>query len=55
MGGKLFKIAGAIAVVGIFFQSYALFFVLIPVILIAAYTVVYSYFEYKKDNEVAAL
>ena len=49
MGGKLFKIAGAIAVVGIFFQSYAVFFVLIPAILVAAYTIVYSYFEFK-DN-----
>lgn len=49
MGGKLFKIAGAIAMVGIFFQSYTVFFVLIPAILVAAYTVVYSYFEYKRE------
>jgi uncharacterized membrane protein len=49
MGGKLFKIAGVIAMVGIFFQSYAVFFVLIPAILVAAYTVVYSYFEYRKE------
>jgi uncharacterized membrane protein len=49
MGGKLFKIAGAIAMAGIFFQSYAVFFVLIPAILVAVYTVVYSYFEYKKE------
>jgi uncharacterized membrane protein len=37
--------------VGIFFQSYAVFFVLIPVILVAAYTVGYSYFEYRKEME----
>ncbi|MGA9348040.1 MAG: SdpI family protein [Anaerolineae bacterium] len=49
MGGKLFKIAGVMAMVGIFFQSYAAFFVLIPVLLVAAYTVVYSYFEYQKE------
>jgi uncharacterized membrane protein len=49
MGGKLFKIAGAIAIVGIFFQSYAVYFVLVPAILVAAYTIVYSYFEYKKE------
>ncbi len=48
-GGKLFKIAGVMAMVGIFFQSYAVFFVLIPVILVAAYTVVYSYLEYQKE------
>jgi len=50
MGGKLFKIAGAIAIVGIFFQSYAVYFVLVPAILVAVYTVVYSYFEYKKEK-----
>jgi uncharacterized membrane protein len=49
MGGKLFKIAGVIVMVGIFFQSYAIFFVLVPVILVAIYTVVYSYFEYRKE------
>ncbi len=50
MGGKLFKIVGVISIVGILFQSYAVYFVLIPGILVAVYTVVYSYFEYKKDN-----
>ena len=49
MGGKLFKIAGAISIVGILFQSYAVYFVLVPALLVAAYTVVYSYFEYKKE------
>ena len=49
IGGKLFKIAGVTAMVGILFQSYAVFFVLIPAILVAAYTIVYSYFEYQKE------
>lgn len=49
VGGKLFKIAGVIAIVGIFFQRYAVYFVLIPALLVTAYTVVYSYFEYKKE------
>ena len=49
VGGKLFKVPGVIAIVGIFFQSYAVYFVLIPALLVAAYTVVYSYFEYKKE------
>lgn len=51
IGGKLFKIAGVVAFVGIFFQNYALFFVLIPVILVAAFTIVYSYFEYQKETK----
>jgi len=50
MAGKLFKTAGVIAIAGIFFQSYAVYFVLVPAILVAAYTVVYSYFEYKKEG-----
>ncbi|RME29645.1 SdpI family protein [Candidatus Parcubacteria bacterium] len=49
IGGKLFKIAGVIAFIGVFFQSYALFFILVPVILVAVYTVIYSYFEYQKE------
>jgi len=49
IGGKLFKIAGAIAFVGIIFQSYALFFILIPIISVAVYTTIYSYFEYQKE------
>ncbi|MBU1603838.1 MAG: DUF1648 domain-containing protein [Planctomycetes bacterium] len=48
IGGKLFKIAGAVALFGIFFQKYALFFILVPVILVAVYTVIYSYLEYQK-------
>ena len=51
VGGRLFKIAGAISIVGVFFRNYAVFFVLIPAILVAVYTVVYSYFEYKKEME----
>jgi len=50
IGGKLFKIAGIIAFIGIFFESYALFFIFIPVILVATYTIIYSYFEYQKER-----
>ena len=49
MAGKLFKTAGVISIVGILFQSQAVYFVVIPALLVAAYTVVYSYFEYKKE------
>jgi len=51
IGGKLFKIAGVIAFVGVFFQSYALFFVLVPVISVALYTILYSYIEYQKETK----
>lgn len=52
IGGKLFKIAGVIAFLGVILPKYALFFVLIPAILTAIYTVVYSYFEYQKEKEI---
>ena len=48
IGGKLFKIAGVIAFIGVFFQRYALFFILVPMISIAIYTIVYSYLEYQR-------
>lgn len=49
IGGKLFKIAAIISLVGLIFQSYAIFFVIIPVITVAVYTIIYSYFEYQKE------
>lgn len=49
IGGKLFKIAGVITLLGIFFQSYAIFLVLAPVIIVAVYTIFYSYFEYQRE------
>ncbi len=49
IGGKLFKIAGVIALLGAFFQSQMIFFILAPVILITIYSTVYSYLEYQKE------
>jgi len=49
IGGKLFKITGVIAFVGVFFQKYALLFILIPVISVTVYTVIYSYVEYQNQ------
>ncbi len=49
VGGKLFKVAGIIALIGVFFRGYAIFFILIPVILVAFFTVIYSYFEYQRE------
>lgn len=49
LGGNLFKIAGIIAIAGVFFGDYALWFVLVPVLAVAVFTVAYSYFEYQKE------
>lgn len=48
LGGKLFKAAGLLCFVGLVLPQYALWFVLLPVVLAAVYLVFYSYFEYKK-------
>ncbi len=49
LGGKLFKISGIIAFLGIIFPSYAILLVLAPVLLFTVYTVLYSYLEYRKE------
>jgi len=49
IGGKLFKVLGLVVIFGIFFQKYVLFFFLVPLLLVAGYLVVYSYFEYQKE------
>lgn len=48
LAGKLFKIAGVIALFGIVFQKYAMWLIFIPVLIAALYPVVYSYFAYQK-------
>ena len=49
VGGKLFKIAGVISCAGVFAGTYALWFVLVPVLAVSVYTVVYSYLEFQKE------
>jgi len=48
LGGKLFRLSGLVAMLGIFFPQHSLLFVLVPVLLAAAYTTLYSYLEYGK-------
>lgn len=49
IGGKLFRIAGLIAVLGVLFQRYVFILIILSVIVVTAYTIVYSYFEYRKE------
>ncbi|MDO8688871.1 MAG: DUF1648 domain-containing protein [Dehalococcoidia bacterium] len=49
VGGKLFKVAGLVAVLGVFFPQHTVFFIIVPVLLVAAYTTVFSYVEYRKE------
>ena len=48
LGGKLFKIAGILAFIGLFFQKFALLLFIVPVLVFSLYLVVYSYLKYKE-------
>jgi uncharacterized membrane protein len=48
-GGKLFKLAGITSFLGALAGSYALWFMLVPVLIVAVYTVVYSYVAYQDE------
>ncbi|MFA5992934.1 MAG: DUF1648 domain-containing protein [Candidatus Pacearchaeota archaeon] len=50
LGGKLFKISGVICFVGIVLPKYAFFLIIIPVIISAIVSFVYSYFVYRSEN-----
>jgi uncharacterized membrane protein len=50
LGGKLFKLAGVVSIIGVLAGRYAFLFILIPVIAVAMFTVVYSYIEFRKEN-----
>jgi uncharacterized membrane protein len=50
LGGRLFQIAGVLAVVGAFLGKYALYLVIVPVISLSIFIVFYSYFVYKKEK-----
>jgi uncharacterized membrane protein len=49
LGGKLFRIAGITAAFGAFFPEFAIYFILVPVIAVAGFSIIYSYMEYQKE------
>ncbi len=51
LSGKLFKISGVVALLGIFFGKYAIWFVVAPMILLSLFLAVYSYNEYRKEKK----
>jgi len=51
LGGKLFKISGALAFLGVFFSGWiALLLAIAPVLLSGVYVTIYSYISYKKEK-----
>jgi len=49
LGARLYKIAGVVAFLGVFLQSFASYLMVLPIVLASIYCVVYSYFEYQKQ------
>ena len=50
IAGKFFKIAGVIAVLGIFFPQWVFLIVVAPILLFVIYIFIYSYFLYQKEK-----
>jgi uncharacterized membrane protein len=48
LGGILLRVCGLLALVALFFPQYAIFIILVPIILCVIYLFIYSYFEYEK-------
>ena len=51
LGGRLLKISGIVALLGIFFQDLALLFAIVLPLFSVLFTVFYSYFEYSKTKD----
>lgn len=48
LGGRLFIISGVIMLIGIFFQKYLFWFILIPILIAAISPIIYSYIIYRR-------
>jgi uncharacterized membrane protein len=51
IGGKLFKIAGIVSLGGLFFQDFAIWLILVPVLVVAVFTIAYSYFVFREEEK----
>lgn len=54
LGGKLMKICGVLAMIGIVNEWLAPFFMLAPIIIVSIYLTVYSYLEYPRQSKLRA-
>ena len=55
LGGRLFKLTAIIALVGLLFGDYAVYFLIVPALLTAGITIVYSYYLYEQIERDADL
>ena len=50
LGGRLYKIAGLIAVLGFFVPQYALWVAVIPLLIVSLFLIIYSYVDFQSIN-----
>jgi uncharacterized membrane protein len=50
LGSRLFKLTALVSLVGLFFGEYAIYFLVVPALLTAGITVVYSYYLYEQPE-----
>jgi uncharacterized membrane protein len=50
LSAKLFKLAGVVCMIGILAGTYAWMFILVPAIAVTIAAVVYSYYEFRKEQ-----
>jgi uncharacterized membrane protein len=48
LGSKLFIISGILAIVGVFFSEYAIYFIMVPILATVLISFIYSYYIYRK-------
>jgi uncharacterized membrane protein len=51
IGGTFFKISGIICFAGVLFPEFAIWFILVPALVTATFTIVYSYYAFQKEKE----
>ena len=51
LGSKLFQIAGALTLLGVFFPRYAVYILMVTLIGTALLTTIYSYFAYRHESQ----
>jgi uncharacterized membrane protein len=54
-GGTLFKLAGVVSMTGAIAGVYSWLFIIVPVIAVTVYTVVFSYVEFKREQDKGGL
>jgi len=50
LAGKLYKLAGVLALGGFFWPSLAIYFMVVPIVAVSLYLIIFSYFDWRKET-----